>query len=116
MSAKSVGADQTSRVGKWWSIPQAIVWIVGRDLALAKRRQGVASTLGAPVDAAAWGINRLGLKGLNVPGGFVDGLSAGGSPQHWVPAPTVPLSSGFFNNLLGDAGSVSAEAWRRLRR
>ena len=37
MSAKSVEADGTPRVGKWWSIPQAIVWIVGRDLALAKR-------------------------------------------------------------------------------
>jgi hypothetical protein len=69
--------------------------------------------LGAPVDAAAWGLKRL---GVNVPGGFVDGVSADGSPQHWAPSPSVPLSSEFFNNLLGDAGNLSAEAWRRLRR
>jgi hypothetical protein len=33
MSAKSVEAPR----GQWWSIPQAIVWIVGRDLALTTR-------------------------------------------------------------------------------
>jgi hypothetical protein len=80
---------------------------------LTPTRQGAASTLGAPVDAAAWMLKRF---GLNVPGSVVDGVSADGSPQHWAPAPTVPLSSEFFNNLLGDAGDVSAEAWRRLRR
>lgn len=80
---------------------------------LTPTRQGVASTLGAPVDAAAWMLKRV---GVNVPGGFVDGVSADGSPQHWETAPTVPLGTGFFNNLLGDVGNVSAEAWRRLRR
>ena len=76
---------------------------------LTPTREGVASTLGAPVDATAWGLKRL---GLNVPGGLVDGVAADGSPQYWAPAPTVPLGSQFFNNLMGDG----AEAWRRLRR
>jgi hypothetical protein len=80
---------------------------------LTPSRHDVASTLGAPVEATAWGLKRL---GLDVPGGFVDGASADGSPQHWETAPTVPLGTAFFNNLLGDAGSLSAEAWRRMRR
>ena len=60
---------------------------------LTPSRRDVADTLGAPVDAASWGLRKL---GLNVPGGFVDGPSADGSPQHWATAPTVPLGSAFF--------------------
>jgi hypothetical protein len=80
---------------------------------LTPTRQGAASWLGAPVDGAASVLNRF---GLDIPGRMVDGVSVDGSPQHWETAPTVPLGAGFFNNLLGDAGNLSAEAWRRLRR
>jgi hypothetical protein len=76
-------------------------------------RQSAALTLGAPVDGAASVLNRF---GLDIPGRMVDGVSIDGSPQHWETTPNVPLGVGFFNNLLGDAGGLSAEAWRRLRR
>jgi hypothetical protein len=37
-------------------------------------------------------------------------------PATYQPAASVPFSSEFFNNLLGDGDNLSAEAWRRLRR
>jgi hypothetical protein len=76
---------------------------------LTPSREGVANTLGAPVDAGAYMLHRLG--GLNVPT-----TTPSSSTHTYQPAATVPFSSEFFNNLLGDAGNVSAEAWRRLRR
>jgi hypothetical protein len=80
-------------------------------------RQGAASWLGAPVDGAASVLNpMLNRFGLDIPGRMVDGVSIDGSPQHWETTPNVPLGVGFFNNLLGDAGNVSTEAWRRMRR
>jgi hypothetical protein len=68
-----------------------------------------ADWLGAPVDGASYMLHRL--AGLNVPT-----TTPSSSTHTWQPAANVPFSSEFFNNFLGDAGNVSAEAWRRLRR
>ncbi len=63
----------------------------------------------APVDAGSYPLHRL--AGLNVPT-----TTPSSSTHTYQPAASVPFSSEFFNNLLGDAGDLSAEAWRRLRR
>lgn len=76
---------------------------------LTPSRRDVADTLGAPVDAGSYWLHRI--AGLNVPT-----TTPSSSTHTWQPAANVPFSSEFFNNLLGDAGNLSAEAWRRLRR
>jgi hypothetical protein len=54
---------------------------------------------------------------LNLDAGAAVPTTTPSSSTHtWQPAANVPFSSEFFNNLLGDAGNLSAEAWRRLRR
>jgi hypothetical protein len=76
---------------------------------LTPSRRDMADTLGAPVDAASYWLHRI--AGLNVPT-----TTPSSSTHTWQPAASVPGSSEFFNNLLGDAGNLTAEAWRRLRR
>jgi hypothetical protein len=76
---------------------------------LTPSRRDVADTLGAPVDAGSYLLHRL--AGLNVPT-----TTPSSSTHTYQPAASVPFSSAFFNNLMGDAGNLSAEAWRRLRR
>ena len=76
---------------------------------LMPTRRSLADGLGAPGDAAAYLLHRI--AGLDVPT-----PTPSNSTHTYQPAASVPFSSEFFNNLLGDAGDVSAEAWRRLRR
>jgi hypothetical protein len=75
---------------------------------LTPSRRDAADWLGAPVDGFSYMLHRA---GLNVPTTRPSSLT-----HTWQPAANVPFSSEFFNNLLGDAGNLSAEAWRRLRR
>jgi hypothetical protein len=75
---------------------------------LTPARRDAADWLGAPVDGFSYMLHRA---GLNVPT-----TTPSSSTHTWQPAANVPFSSEFFNNLLGDAGDLSAEAWRRLRR
>jgi hypothetical protein len=75
---------------------------------LTPARRDAADWLGAPVDGFSYILHRA---GLNVPT-----TTPSSSTHTYQPAATVPFSSEFFNNLLGDAGNRSAEAWRRLRR
>src|SRR6266851_1517962 len=76
---------------------------------LARRDGRMATHQNAPVDAGSYPLHRL--AGLNVPT-----TTPSSSTHTYQPAASVPFSSEFFNNLLGDAGDLSAEAWRRLRR
>jgi hypothetical protein len=64
-------------------------------------RRDVADTLGAPVDGMSYLLHRL--TGLNVPT-----TTPSSSTHTYQPAANVPFSSEFFNNLLGDAGALSA--------
>jgi hypothetical protein len=76
---------------------------------LTPSRRDAADWLGAPVDGASYFLHRI--AGLDVPT-----TTPSSSTHTWQPAANVLGSSEFFNNLLGDAGNLSAEAWRRLRR
>ena len=76
---------------------------------LTPTRRDAADWLGAPVDAASYWLHRI--AGLDVPT-----TTPSSSTHTWQPTANVPGSSKFFNNLLGDAGNLAAEAWRRLRR
>jgi hypothetical protein len=62
----------------------------GQDL-----KQGVANTLGAPVDALAWAAHRMGLPisgDVSYGGSGLGNTGINGQPT-WAPGPNVPFSS-----------------------
>jgi hypothetical protein len=84
----------------------------GQDL-----KQGVANTLGAPVDALAWAAHRMGAP---IPGDVSYGGSGLGNTgidgrPTWAPSPNVPFSSQYFQNAFDNPPSLDA-VLRALRR
>jgi hypothetical protein len=71
----------------------------GQDL-----KEGVANTLGAPVDALAWAAHRMGAQ--------IPGVSCGGG---WAPGPNFPFGSQYFQNAFDNPPSLDA-VLRAMRR
>jgi hypothetical protein len=73
-------------------------------------KQGVADTLGAPVDGMAWMLHRMGLP---VPGGIgqADAITRtiNGNPEVWRPSASVPLGSTDIRGMLDNAPSAAAK-------
>jgi hypothetical protein len=74
-------------------------------------KQGVANTLGAPVDAMAWALHQMGVP---IPGDVSYGGSGGlgntsptGQPT-WAPGPGVPLSSQNIRGMIDNPPSWDA--------
>jgi hypothetical protein len=63
-------------------------------------RDNVANTLGAPVDALAWALHKMGLPisgDTSYGGGGLGNTGINGQPT-WAPGPDVPFSSQFFRH------------------
>ena len=65
-------------------------------------KQGVADTLGAPVDALAWALHRMGapISGDKFYGGGTFNRAPGSGEPTWTPSPSVPFGSQNFRNVL----------------
>jgi hypothetical protein len=84
----------------------------GQDL-----KQGVANTLGAPVDALAWAAHRMGAPipgDVSYGGSGLGNTGINGQPT-WAPGPNVPFSSQNIQNMMNNPPSWDA-VLRALRR
>jgi hypothetical protein len=84
---------------------------------LTPSRQAVAGTLGAPADAIAWALHRMGLPNsgdVSYGGSGLGNTDIGGQPT-WAPGPNVPFSSQYFQNALDNPPSLDA-VLRAMRR
>jgi hypothetical protein len=79
--------------------------------ALTPSQQTVATTLGAPVDSAAWLARKMGVP---VPGDMVAAdptvQANTGHALAWTPSASIPGSSQYFQNLFNDPPSINALA------
>jgi hypothetical protein len=79
-------------------------------------KQGIAENLGAPVDAAAWALMKLGVP---IPRAPTDtpymATAPNGSRGTWAPAASVPFSSQNIRGMLDNPPSLDA-VLRALRR
>jgi hypothetical protein len=74
----------------------------GQDL-----KQGVANTLGAPVDALAWAAHRMGAPipgDVSYGGSGLGNTGINGQPT-WAPGPNVPFSSQNIQNMMNNPPS-----------
>jgi hypothetical protein len=80
-------------------------------------KQGVANTLGAPVDALAWAAHRMGAPipgDVSYGGGGLGNTGINGQPT-WAPGPNVPLSSQNILGMMNNPPSLDAML-RAMRR
>jgi hypothetical protein len=84
----------------------------GQDL-----KQGVAETLGAPVDALAWALHAMGapISGDKYYGGGSFNRAPGSGQPTWTPGPSVPFGSQNIRGMLDNPPSLDA-VLRTLRR
>jgi len=77
---------------------------------LVPSRQGLAQTLGAPMDGMAWIARQFGAKGI--PGGYADAdpitQALNGKPQVWQPSADVPLSSANLQRMMDNPPDLAA--------
>jgi hypothetical protein len=75
--------------------------------ALMPSQQTVATTLGAPVDGAAWIVHKMGVP---VPGDMREAdptvQANTGRALAWTPSANIPGSSQYFQNLMNDPPSI----------
>jgi hypothetical protein len=84
---------------------------------LIPSRQAVAGTLGAPADAIAWALHRMGLPisgDVSYGGSGLGNTGVNGQPT-WAPGPNVPFSSQNIQNMMNNPPSWDA-IFRAMRR
>jgi len=80
-------------------------------------KQGVAETLGAPVDALAWALHAMGapISGDKFYGGGSFNRAPGSGQPTWTPGPSVPFGSQNIRGMIDNPPSWDA-VLRTLRR
>src|SRR5260370_26571872 len=84
---------------------------------LTPSRQAVAGTLGAPADAIAWALHRMGLPisgDVSYGGSGLGNTGINGQPT-WAPGPNVPFSSQNIQNMMNNPPPWDA-IFRAMRR
>ena len=84
---------------------------------LTPSRQAVAGTLGAPADAIAWALHRMGLPisgDVSYGGSGLGNTGINGQPT-WAPGPNVPFSSQNIQNMMNNPPSWDT-IFRAMRR
>jgi hypothetical protein len=84
---------------------------------LTPSREAIAGTLGAPADAIAWTLHRMGLPisgDVSYGGSGLGNTGINGQPT-WAPGPNVPFSSQNIQNMMNNAPSWDA-IFRAMRR
>jgi hypothetical protein len=81
-------------------------------------RQDVADTLGAPVDALAWALHKMGvpISGDKFYGGNAFNRAPISGEPTWTPGPSVPFGSQYLRNAFDNPPNISADQLLRYLR
>jgi len=81
-------------------------------------KQGVAETLGAPVDALAWALHMMGapISGDKFYGGGSFNRAPGSGEPTWTPGPSVPFGSQNIRGMIDNPPNISVDQLLRAMR
>ena len=81
-------------------------------------KQGVADTLGAPVDGLAWALHMMGvpISGDEFYGGGTFNRGPGTGRPTWTPGPSVPFGSQYLRNVIDNPPNISVDQMLRAFR
>jgi hypothetical protein len=81
-------------------------------------KQGVADTLGAPVDGLAWALHMMGvpISGDEFYGGGTFNRGPGTGRPTWTPSPSVPFGSQYLRNVIDNPPNISIDQLLRTMR